>query len=59
MKKNKLSLNELRIRSFVTEEKAKKSETLKGGAAGTHYSHCSFDACNCETTDPFELVPLK
>lgn len=59
MKKNKLSLKELKIRSFVTEAKTKKSDTLKGGAAGTHYSHCSFEPCDCQSTDPFEFVPRR
>lgn len=31
MKKSKLSLDELKIKSFVTAEDKKKSETVKGG----------------------------
>lgn len=54
MKKSKLNLSELKIRSFVTEAKRSDADTLKGGAAGTHYSHCSFDECKCED----EIAPI-
>ena len=42
MKKNKLKLNELAVKSFVTAE-AKAVIKVKGG--GTHYGQCSFDPC--------------
>lgn len=57
MKKNKLNLSDLKVKSFVTEEKAINADTLKGGKAGTHYSHCSFEPCDCAETDPF--VPAR
>ncbi|MEL7145435.1 MAG: pinensin family lanthipeptide [Bacteroidota bacterium] len=52
MKKNKLSLKDLKIQSFVTQEKPLDKKTIKGG--GTHYSFCSFEPCDCDDTYPFE-----
>ena len=49
MKKSKLSLKELKVQSFVTQQESVNKQTIKGGA-GTHYSFCSFQPCNCEDT---------
>jgi len=61
MKKSKLKLDELRVKSFVTVEKRDDAGALKAGAAGTHYSWCSFRPCDCEDTftPPIEPEPFK
>ncbi|MGB3467609.1 MAG: pinensin family lanthipeptide [Cyclobacteriaceae bacterium] len=63
MKKNKLSLSSLKVKSFVTNAKEIDVNTLKGGAAGTHYSGCSFEPCDCPDTitidDPVEFTVIK
>ncbi len=40
MSKKKLTLKELKVKSFVTEAQLFDENTLKGGRAGTHYERC-------------------
>lgn len=48
MKKKKLNLKELKVKSFITNSEELNLNTIngKGRAEGTHYEHCSFDPCN-------------
>jgi len=43
MKKKKVSLEALSVKSFVVVKEPKQINTVKAG--GTHYEHCSFDPC--------------
>ena len=59
MKKGKLNLDQLSVKSFVTEEQADKMHTVKGGAT----FHCSDYNCSevgCPITDesrPIQVCP--
>ena len=57
MKKHKLSLDELRIKSFVTEPGKDFAKTLKGGTGSLNNQNCDSDECT-ETcgSDPSSLV---
>lgn len=54
MKKQKLTLKDFKIKSFVTQPNEVNKETLKGGAAGTHYDTW----CDPKTCPDF-LIPLR
>lgn len=56
MKKKKLNLNRLEIKSFVTGEKDVNSETIKGGQTfRCSYYNCTIVAC----PPPDESVPVR
>ena len=53
MKKQKLTLKDLKVKSFVTKQDEMNKQTLKGGA-GTHYDTW----CDPKTCPEF-LVPFE
>lgn len=55
MKKKKLQLNDLQVKSFVTTDDKEKSADLKGGATG----NCLSDIYTCAAGCDFQSVPLN
>lgn len=55
MKKKKLQLKDLQVKSFVTSNDPKKDLELNGGVTG----NCLSDLYTCEAGCDFESVPLN
>ena len=46
MKKSKLNLKDLKVKSFVTNIEAEITDTVKGGTRGSHGTICGSNCCS-------------
>jgi len=52
MKKNKLTLSELQVKSFVTDQSGFNANTLKGGTHSTLWEYTDLEICQSDAICP-------